>query len=127
MPAPERALMGAAAALVSRLGYPPPLETIRKFIKHITPFHGVPKTPPVRKDHRGWALHGLPHKIEAIMQQLVETAEISGITDGPLVACAAVTQSVWEDTNEIQRRNLARGQGIQARYPRGCNDNALPV
>ena len=33
VPAPERAPTGAAAALVSRLGFPPPLDTIRKFIK----------------------------------------------------------------------------------------------
>ena len=113
VPAPERAPTGAAAALVSRLGFPPPLDTIRTFIKEITPFHGVPKTPPARKEPQDRALQGLQHKIEAVMHLLVETAETSGITDGPLVACAAVARSVWEDTNEIRRRNLARGQAFK--------------
>ena len=94
VPAPERAPTGTAAALVSRLGFPPPLDTIRKFIKEITPFHGVPKMPPVGKDHQDRALRGWQHTLEAVMHLLVRTAEISGIRDGPLVACAAVLQSV---------------------------------
>ena len=113
VPAPERAPTGAATALVSRLGFPPPLDTIRTFIKEITPYLGVPKTPPARKEPQDRALHGLQQKIEAVMQLLVETAETSGITDGPLIACAAVARSVWEDSNEIRRRNLARGQAFK--------------
>jgi hypothetical protein len=113
VPAPERAPTGAATALVSRLGFPPPLDTIRTFIKEITPYLGVPKTPPARKEPQDRALQGLQHKIEIVMHLLVETAETSGITDGPLVACAAVARSVWEDTNEIRRRNMARGQAFK--------------
>ena len=111
--APERAPTGAAAALVSRLGFPPPLDTIKAFIKEITPFHGVPKTPPARRDNQDRALQGLQQKVESVMQLLVETAEVSGITDGPLVASAAVTRSVWEDVNEMRQRNLARGQAFK--------------
>ena len=49
---------------------------------------------------------------------MVETADTMGTAPGPLPACAAIARSAWEDTNELRRRNLARGQSYKLE-PRG--------
>ena len=44
---------------------------------------------------------------------MVETADSLGIAPAPLLACAAIARSAWEDANEFRRRNLARGQSYK--------------
>ena len=113
LPTPSRAAKGAGGPLATRMSFPPPLDIVRNFMKDVIPYTGVPRTPAPRKDRQDRTLYGLQQKLETILHLMVETADNLGTAPAPLLACAAIARSAWEDANEARRRNLARGQSYK--------------
>jgi len=98
----------AAQQFVQRLASPPPLDVLRQSESQVVRYRGIPQTPAARKHRLDQSLQQVQKKAELTLHILTHAVETQSADS--LSQASAFVRSLWQDTQEIRRHLLARGQ-----------------